>query len=90
MSENLVVKKHWLYGDCKFKVDVQVEDNCSSCTHWNVCKRDMQNFCRNYNLGTSEDTTCDGCIHRYTRYYVKDEERIPCFKCQFFEEKAKQ
>lgn len=84
MKEFRTIKKHWLYGDCKFKVDVREEDSCGKCVHWRVCKRSMEDFCLNYDFGTSEKTTCDGCIHRFTRY-INDEERIPCFKCRFFE-----
>ena len=83
----MVIKQHWLYGIIKFNIDVKEEDRCSLCSHREVCKHDMRNFCLNYDFGTSEKTTCDGCIHKYTRYYGKDEDRILCFKCKYFKPK---
>lgn len=80
----MIIKEHWLYGKCKFKVDVFKEDSCADCIHVNVCKIDMETFCENYDLGTSEFHGCDGCIHRFTRYYTEEENRIPCFKCKHF------
>lgn len=83
----MVIKKHWLYGDIEFAVDVKKEDKCSECIHLSVCKGDMKNFCLNYRMGTSEKTSCSGCIHRYTRY-CNDKDKIPCFKCRHFTPKA--
>ena len=87
------VKKHWLYGEIGFHVDVKEEDNCAECIHWAVCKRDMEKFCLNYTFGTSEGKarTCDTCLHRHTRK-VWCQDGFPCFKCVYFkakEEKAK-
>jgi len=80
----MVIKEHWLYGKCQFNVEVFEEDECSECIHEKVCQRDMSDFCLNYKEGISEDTICDGCIHRYTRYFNKEKYRIPCFKCKYF------
>jgi len=79
----MIVKEHWLYGKCKFKVEVIKEESCEDCIHIEVCKMDMERFCENYEFGTSQFSGCDGCIHRFTRYYG-EEERIPCKKCRFF------
>lgn len=82
-----VIKKHWLHGDIKFNVDVQEEDNCSECIHWEICKickRDMSKFCLNYCMGTSEPTSCNGCLHRHTRKIWNEKDGIPCFKCEHF------
>lgn len=78
-----MIKKHWLFGECKFKVEVVNEDKCSECIHEKVCKRSFQDLCLNYEFGTSKETTCDGCIHRHTRYRER-KDRIPCFKCKEF------
>jgi len=84
MSEKVIIKKHWLYGKLEFKVDVSVEDECHKCIHWPVCNRDMESFCLNFNFGTTQGQigSCDRCIHRFTRW---DKDRMPCFKCQYFE-----
>lgn len=80
----VVIKKHWLYGDIKFNIDVQEEDKCSECIHWQVCKRDMSEFCLNYCFGTSDSkASCKGCFHRHTRY-CNDEDKLPCFRCKHF------
>jgi len=89
----VVIKKHWLHGDIKFNVDVATEDSCIDCDHWQVCKRDMPNFCLNYCFGTSEHNgkplSCNTCLHRYTRFNEDKivhgtPDRIPCFKCRWF------
>ena len=84
---NKIKKKHWLYTYTEFNVDVTVEDKCSECMHKNVCNWDMTKLCMNYEFGRSGPNvrlnTCDSCIHRYTRY-DRDEDKIPCFKCRFF------
>lgn len=87
MANKMIIKKHWLHGDIKFNVDVKEEDNCGQCIHWKVCKQDKEHFCLNYSFGTSEDTSCDGCIHRYTRKIWYEKDGFPCFKCKFYEEK---
>lgn len=76
-----VIKKHWLYGDIAFRVDVTVEDNCGDCIHWPVCRKDMSEFCLNYEFGRSEGCSgsCEQCLHRFTRW---DKDQIPCFKCK--------
>jgi len=83
-TAKMIVKKHWLYGDCKFNVDVFKEDHCYECIHEEVCKRDKENFCENYSFGTSEFKNCDGCLHRYTRFYGDLKERFLCFKCKHY------
>ena len=79
----MIVKKHWLFGDCKFNVDVQEEDKCGECIHWCVCQRIMEYYCLNYCFGTSQWKGCGGCIHRFTRH-GKKEDIFPCFKCKYF------
>jgi len=81
----MIVKKHWLFGDCKFNVEVREEDNCSECVHAKVCKLDMENFCLNYCFGTSKHRGCGGCLHRFTRL-VRTDSGFPCFKCKHFME----
>ncbi len=85
-------KKHWLYGNIEFKIDVIKETDCGICAHWIICKQSpsiKSKFCGNYDFGTNTDNTCDGCIHRYTRY-TQDKEihgtpnKIPCWVCKFF------
>ena len=89
----MIIKKHWLHGDIKFNVDVKKETDCGSCIHWIVCKvgnPEKRKTCLNYEFGTSADTTCNGCIHRHTRY-TRDEvvhgtpNRIPCWICRFYQ-----
>lgn len=77
--------KHWLHGDCEFNVIVGDEETrCRWCLHSHVCKHDMSTFCANMLLGCSGDVaTCEVCTHRFTRY--DDKQKIPCFKCSFFE-----
>jgi len=79
----VVIKKHWLHGDIKFNVDVTKETRCGKCSHWRVCKMDMEEFCLNYTFGTSQGKRCGSCLHRHTRY-DRDEHAIPCFKCKHF------
>lgn len=91
MSKTPVIKKHWLYGNISFDVDVKKEDSCGECIHRRVCKFSMRDFCLNYRFGTSDVRSmedCESCIHRFTRW-DKDEDKIPCFKCSFFQRKSK-
>jgi len=82
----MVIKKHWLHGNIKFNVDVQKEDECGRCVHWRVCRHNMDDFCLNYILGTSEKTACSGCLHRHTRKIWHEKDGFPCFKCKHFKE----
>jgi len=70
-----VIKKHWLYRDCKFNVDVKEEPI------------DMERICENYDFGNNREHGCDSCLHRFTRpsYNGDNEIVFPCFKCKFFE-----
>lgn len=82
----MVVKIHWLYGKVTFNIDVEKDDNCAECIHCRVCKKNMQDFCENFDFSTSEGEpkTCDQCIHRFTRFFTEEEHKIPCFKCRHF------
>ena len=85
LRSKMIIKKHWLHGDIKYNVDVEIDDNCAECTHWNVCKRDMSHFCLNYCFGTSErHESCNGCLHRHTRKIWHERDGIHCFKCKWF------
>lgn len=80
------VKTHWLYGHgldkiLDFKREVDEETDCSACVHREVCGRDVEKRCENYQYGTSERSACQGCSHRFTRY---DEKSVPCFSCPWF------
>ena len=81
----MIIKKHSLYGDIKFNVDLQQEDDCNLCIHNKVCIRNWQYFCLNYEFGTSQRREAHhGCIHRFTKFTLKEENQIPCFKCRHF------
>ena len=85
MTKQEVFKTHWLHGKIRFNVDVKEEDDCTKCVHWHVCKRTMAEFCLNYEFGTSQKTSCDGCIHRFTRKIWHKQDGFPCFDCKYFE-----
>lgn len=82
------MKTHWLFGQgpdklLNFKREVESETDCTKRIHSEVCGRDMQNRCENYEFGTSDGRGCQGCSHRYTRF---DKEPVPCFSCPWFRE----
>jgi hypothetical protein len=79
-----IIKKHWLYGDCKFNVDVKKEDDCTTCIHLKVCSRETEEFCKNFLFGTSAFRNCDACTHHCARW--NERQPIPCFKCKHYKE----
>ena len=79
----MIKKKHWLFGEIRFNVEVIEEDKCHECLHAIVCARNMEKFCLNYDFGNSEEG-CQSCIHRFARW---DKDKIPCFKCKYFSKK---
>jgi hypothetical protein len=86
IGRGVFIKNHWLYGDIYMMVKVDMESPCSKCKHWGPCPVDMQKFCLNYDEGRSDlHPGCNNCIHRFTRF-DKDEDKIPCFACRWFEE----
>ena len=75
--------KHWLHDDCEFVVIVEEETRCRWCTHSRVCSQDMAQLCVNMDMKSSGDfTTCECCLHKYTRHDNK--QSIPCFLCKLF------
>jgi hypothetical protein len=80
-----VTVKHHIFGHCTFEVLVEKNDDCTQCVHARVCSNRVNEFCDNYCFGTSADTGCHGCVHRYTRW---DADPIPCFKCRYFSPKG--
>lgn len=81
-----VKKTHWLHGDVEFAVAVSVETSCSTCVHRNVCARDNQKRCANFDQSNSDRAGgCQTCIHRYTRWAGEragQDTSIPCFLCR--------
>lgn len=80
------MKTHWLYGwgpnkEVHFKVEIEEETDCTKCMHVRVCYLANEYRCSNYEFADSRGISCDGCIHRFTRY---DKEMIPCFHCVDF------
>lgn len=80
------MKTHWLYGlgpnkEIKFNIEIDEETKCIHCTHNEVCDRDVSKRCSNFWWGTSAETGCMSCTHRFTRW---DKEKIPCFHCKWF------
>lgn len=86
------MKTHWLFGigpdkRLEFNKEVDVETDCRKCIHQEVCDFNMEKRCTNYKFGSSEGRSgCGQCSHRYTRF-DKDETKVPCFTCKWFEEK---
>lgn len=81
------IKRHWLYGEgpnneLRFKVDVEIETDCSKCAHNKVCSHAMMDRCANYEFGSSEGRGCLGCIKHYTRFDHR--QPVPCFSCADF------
>ena len=80
------MKTHWLFESgpnkiLEFAKEIDEESDCSACIHRLVCARDMHRFCGNFRLGTSGETGCQSCSHRYTRF---DKDKVPCFTCPHF------
>lgn len=81
-----IVHTHWLFGRgpnkvLDFKQPVAVETKCKDCLHAHVCSLQMERRCVNYECGTSNDSGCHSCSHRFTRW---DKEAVPCFHCKDF------
>ena len=72
--------------ELKFNKEIDVETQCKDCYHVEVCDKDKEKRCSNFDCGTSEYSDCQCCIHHYTRY---DKEPVPCFHCKWFEPKDK-
>lgn len=77
--------QHWLFNHTPFKFKVEKETDCSKCQHKNVCSRNMDKVCMNFEYGSgghdARPNSCDVCMHHYERY---DKDNVPCFKCRFF------
>ena len=79
-GDNMVIKKHAVYGDVNLNFNVIKEDDCDNCAHVKACQKDWPNHCMNY-IGTGDQRErCNGCLLRYTRP-MWCEKGIPCFKC---------
>ncbi len=76
---------HWLFNHTPFRFKVEVETDCSKCSHRNICPANMPKVCMNFVWGSSGPNThpdsCDVCLHHYERF---DKDNVPCFKCGFF------
>lgn len=75
------MKKHWLYGESHFEVEIDEETDCSKCIHKKVCDGRKSKRCSNFRWGDSRYDDCEGCEHHFTRY---DKDSIPCFHCKDF------
>ena len=81
------MKTHWLHGSgpekrLTFAKEIDVETDCRRCIHTKVCTHRMEQRCENYVCGTSVDTGCVACHHKYTRFDQR--EPVPCFSCPDF------
>lgn len=74
--------EHSLLGSTYYKHKVDEEHECFECIHNKVCRHDNEEFCLNYEFGTSQGKGCHSCLHRFTRW---DSEHIPCFICKYFQ-----
>jgi len=72
------MKTHWLYGEIKYKIEVDKDTDCNTCIHNHVCSHNKEARCVNFRHGDSQHDGCQGCEHKYPRY---DRKPIPCFKC---------
>lgn len=83
------MKTHWLFGRgpdkiLDFKKEIDVETDCGGCIHNEVCDHNNEKRCENYVFGDSRGKSCQGCLHKYTRY---DKDKVPCFTCPWFRPK---
>jgi hypothetical protein len=89
-----MTKTHYIFGrgpnkELKFNIEVDVEDECQTCVHRNICARDMQVCCPNFDNGRWEEnrrggaTGCFSCSHSYTRFDGKTS--VTCFTCNYYE-----